>query len=124
MTYLAGSFATRVPRESASKSTRLNGHRGMVLIVVLVVIALLSLAGYTFVELMLAEQEAAVMHGRSVQAQALADSGLQAAQAMLLQTRDAQADAGGVYDNPGRFRGVLVLDDDTSQGRGRFTLLA
>lgn len=96
----------------------------MVLVVVLVVIALLSLAGYTFAELMRAEQEAAVMHGRSVQAHALAESGLQAAQALLLQDRDAQADAGGVYDNPGRFRGVLVVDDDTPHGRGRFTLLA
>jgi hypothetical protein len=41
---------------------------GTVLIVVLVVIVMLSLAGYTFTELMYAEHAAAVAHGRSLQA--------------------------------------------------------
>jgi len=96
----------------------------MVLLIVLVVVALLSLAGLTFSELMLAEREAAWLSGRQAQTRALCDSGVDAARLFLAADQDAQAEAGGWYDNPDRFRGVLVLDDASPRGRGRFTLVA
>ena len=116
-----GANAPRSPRLCRGKQTR---RRGMVLILVLVVIALLSLAGYTFSELMLAEYEAATLHGRSVQAHALADSGVEMARLFVAQEKILQEEAGGHYDNPDRFQGVLVIDDETPQGRGRFTIVA
>lgn len=98
--------------------------RGVVLIFVLVVIALLSLAALTFSELMLAEREAAESAARSVQAAALTGSGVDAARWFLAQDEPAQNDDGGWYDNPRRFRAVLVADDDDPRRRGRFTLVA
>jgi type II secretory pathway component PulK len=96
----------------------------MVLVLVLIVVALMSLAGYTFTEMMLAEEEAAQITGRQAQAQCLADSGLETVRMFLAQTPDVQLDAGGHYDNPDRFRGVVVVDDALPYNRGRFTLLA
>jgi DNA uptake protein ComE-like DNA-binding protein len=95
-----------------------------VLVVVLVVIALLSLAAYTFSELMLSERLAADAFSRQLQARALADSGLAVVKEFLSQTAEEQESAGGVFDNPGRFRGNLVTDDGTPRGRGAFTITA
>jgi DNA uptake protein ComE-like DNA-binding protein len=97
---------------------------GMVLVLVLVVIALLSLAGYTFCEMMLTEHEATLLNGRAVQAQALADSGVEMTRMFLAQPIDLRQQAGGLYDNPDQFQGLLVVDDETPQGRGRFTIVA
>ena len=96
----------------------------MVLVLVLIVVALLALAGYTFSEMMLAEYEATEVHGRSVQAHLLADSGVQMARLFLAQDQETQIDSGGHYDNPTRFRSQLVLDDDSPVGRGRFTIIS
>ena len=43
---------------------RTPSRRALVLIVVMVVIAMLSLAGFTYGELMFGEHEAAVLHGK------------------------------------------------------------
>lgn len=107
-----------------SRRSQRPDREGMILILVLIVIALMSLAGYTFTEMMLAEEEAAILHGRQIQAQALADSGAEAARLFLAQTPTAQQDAGGSYDNPNLFRGVLVADDAIPANRGRFSILA
>lgn len=103
---------------------RKQSRDGMILIVVLVVVALMSLAGYTFTEMMIAEEEAAVVSGRQIQAQALADSGVEMAKLFLAQPPEMQFDAGGHFDNPSLFQGVLVVDDVTPENRGRFTVLA
>ena len=103
---------------------RNRSRRGMILLVVLVVIALCAMAAITFSELMMAEREAANISVRKVQARMLADSGLEAARMFLLQTPDVQKQGGGVYDNPGRFRGVLVTQGATPRTCGRFTIVA
>lgn len=95
----------------------------MLLLVVLVVIALLSLAGYTFCQLMQSEREAVDLTCRQAQTRALAESGLEAARLFITQTKDAQNQAGGSYDNPQRFRATLVIDDALARERGRFTLV-
>lgn len=97
---------------------------GMVLVIVLIVIVLLALAGYTFSNVMLTERKAAVLSCRRAQAAALADSGVEAARAVLLRDKAALRDAGGWYDNPTLFRGVLVADDSSSVERGRFAVVA
>lgn len=99
-------------------------RRAMALILVLVVVVMLSLAGYTFTDLMLAEREAAMIHGRGAQARALADSGCELVRAMLAQPEETVREAGGLYDNPNQFQGVLVVDGELARDRGRFAVLA
>lgn len=115
--YSVGRFQ---PLPKAARGTR----RGIVLLLVLVVIAMLSLGAYTYCQLMQAEREAVEVTGRRAQARVLAESGLEFARFFLGQEKQVQLDAGGCYDNPTRFRGALVLDDNEARGRGRFTLVA
>ncbi|MEZ6146776.1 MAG: hypothetical protein R3B91_15435 [Planctomycetaceae bacterium] len=61
---------------------------GTALVVVLVVIVLLSLAAYTFTELMLAETEATERYGRGALTQAFADSGVELAAAAMFRRRN------------------------------------
>ena len=99
-------------------------RHGMVLIVVLVAIMMLSLAGYTFAQLMFAEREAAYAHGQARQAQALAHSGVGWIEQQLVQAPAALAQQGGWYDNPGLFRAVQVTNGDIDPVTGRFTVLS
>ena len=95
----------------------------MVLIVVLVAIMLLSLAGYTFAQLMMAEREAAWAHGRILQSRALADSGVAWIEQQLTQAA-AVNQSSTWYDNPALFRGIVVAEDTIDRDRGRFSVLA
>jgi type II secretory pathway component PulK len=112
-----------VPRRSLGTSARRLARRGSVLLLVLVVIAILSLAGYTFSELMLTERKAAELNGQKIQAQAAAESGAQFAKIFLMKTAEDQAQLGGWYNNPTVFRG-LVADDENPRRRARFTIAA
>ncbi len=96
----------------------------MVLVLVLVVIAMLSLAALTYSELMLTEREAAHLSHRQAQARVLAESGVDAARVFLGWDSQTQYDLGGWYHNPERFQGVLVIDDTLARGRGRYTFVA
>ena len=108
-----------VPAFSNSRS-----RPGVVLVIVLVAVALLSLSALSFANLMLAERNAAQLHGRRAQCRALADSGLEVAKHLLTLTADELQEAGGQYDNSQRLRGVLVVDDDNPRNRGRFSMIA
>lgn len=103
---------------------RVSSRAGMVLVVVLVAIMLLSLAGYTFAQLMFAEREAAWAHGRNLQARALAQSGVALIEQQLAQTSASLQQQGGWYNNPGLYRGVLAADGVLSLEPGRFTVLS
>lgn len=96
----------------------------MVLLLVLVVLAMLSLTAYTFAEWMLAEYESTDAHGRSVQAQALAFSGVELLKVRLGEDPQTLLNLGGMYDNAPQFQGRLVLDDPQAEFRGRFAVIA
>lgn len=98
--------------------------RGLVLVIVLIVVVMLSLGAYTFTDLMLAHQEAAQLAGRQVQTRALVDSGNETVKLFLVQSREARAQAGGVFNNPDRFRGITVIADDDPNLRGSFTVIS
>jgi len=96
----------------------------MVLVLVLVVIALLTLACFTFSKLMLTERKAALVSSRQAQARALADSGLEMARVFLAMDSATQDELGGWYDNETEFCGVPVVDDGQGEDVGRFTIVA
>lgn len=107
------------------RSRRLRGRRpGMILIIVLVVVALLSLSAYTYTDLMITHRTAAELSGQQLQAKALVDSGIDATRVFLMQARTDRLAAGGVYDNPERFQGITVVEDDEPEFRGSFAVLS
>ncbi len=98
-------------------------RRGAILIVVMVVVAVLSLAAYTFSQLMLAEYEASQLYGRKIQARALAESGVAMVTEFLREPFDTQLQYGGHYDNE-LYMGQLVYDGGVPSERGRFTIIS
>ncbi|MHB8970600.1 MAG: type II secretion system protein GspK [Pirellulaceae bacterium] len=98
-------------------------QRGIVLVVVLVVVALLALAAYTFAGLMVTHYGAAKLSGRQLQARALVESGMESVRLYLMQDDAARSDAGGHFNNPSYFQGIPVLVHDDAAQRADFTVL-
>ncbi|MBN2476171.1 MAG: general secretion pathway protein GspK [Pirellulales bacterium] len=96
----------------------------MVLVLVLVVIAMLTLACFTFSKLMLVERRASRLSARRAQARCLAESGLEMARMFVINDEEVQDENGGWYDNEAWFRGVAVVDDEVGLDPGRFTIVA
>jgi type II secretory pathway component PulK len=96
----------------------------MVLPLVLVVIAMLSLAAYTFAELMLTEYKAAVVNQQQAQTRTLADTGVEFLQDFLKESDDYQLQLGGRYDNPTGFQAILASEGELARERGRFSILS
>jgi DNA uptake protein ComE-like DNA-binding protein len=94
-----------------------------VLPLVLVVVAMLSLAAYTFSELMLTEYRAAIVNERQAQTRSFADTGVEFVQDFVKELDEYQIQAGGRYNNPGYFQGVLVADSEIARERGRFSIV-
>jgi len=115
-------FGSVAPHTTATR-------RGSVLFVVLVVIALLTLAAYQFSEIMLTESSAANSYGRKVRVRAAADSGIEVAAMALGQrqiiTTQNVADA-NLYHNPELFGGVMVYGTPQTppRGRGRYSIIS
>jgi len=97
---------------------------GMVLVLVLVVIAVVALAGLTFSELMLVERKAADLSCRQAQARCSADSGLQMVRLFMAQPIETIDQSGGWYDNGAQFQRTLVADSDAAVERGCFAVVA
>jgi hypothetical protein len=96
----------------------------MVLPLVLIVIALLSLAAYTFAELMLIEYRAAMVNQQQAQTRTLADTGVEFLQDFLKEIDDYQLQLGGRYNNPAYFQGILAADGELPRDRGHFSILS
>ncbi len=96
-------------------------RRGYVLLVVTIVVILLSLAAWSYMNKMVLEQEATMMYGRDVEARMAAESAIEytAIQIGLLQTQQSQ----DVFHNPGLFRGQVLSEVDNARGQCRFTIL-
>jgi hypothetical protein len=121
-----GTWASQIgiQRTSGTVGPTVPARRGLVLILVLIVIAMLSLGAYAFTNLMLAHHEAAIITGRQAQSRSLVDSGITAVQLFLAQSADDRAAAGGIYDNAQQFRSKVVLEDDNYKDRGCFSVIA
>ena len=113
----------RPDQRSADRTQR----RGVVLLAVLVVVVLLTLAAYQYSELMLAEYQAADSYTRSLQARALADSGVHYAAAAAEQPRQPhQHPQRQPLRQPGRRSTNMPVGDDatTPNLQGRFSIIA
>lgn len=99
-------------------------RRGLVLILVLVAVVLMAFAAYTFTGLMLNERQAVELSAHQVQARVQVESGVDRVRRFLYMTADEQREAGGYFDNPTHFRGLVVQDDLDPILRGRVTMLA
>ena len=106
---------------------------GTVLVLILVVSVLLTLAVFTFSQLMLSERKGAVYGSRQKQARLLAESGVEWLRLFLSRDQLAIEQRGDLYDNPD-FCGHWITDGNpygaetrsTPDPRdvGRFTILA
>ncbi len=97
---------------------------GSALVLTLIVVAMLTLGAAAFFERMFAEHQAERAHGRQLQANNLAESGVEYAKALLMQDPSTTQQAGGLFSNPNLFQAVLVNDDPLAHFRGRFTILS
>ncbi|MGD9644386.1 MAG: general secretion pathway protein GspK [Pirellulales bacterium] len=98
-------------------------RRGMVLVLVLIVIAMISLGAYSFSEMMFAEYRGARLHERRLQARLAAESAAEYAAARLAQPVDPQSDLPAATDvDP--WRGVLLHETDDPTARARFSVVA
>ena len=97
---------------------------GFILILVLVVIALLTLASFTYMRMMLTGRKASHLSGRQAQARLLADSGIEAARLFLAKDQETRGQLGGSYNNPAVFQMQSVVDDGQGGDPGRFTFVS
>ncbi len=96
----------------------------MVLILVVVVVAMLSLAGLSYVATVHIERKAVRLHGDELQLESVVGSGIEFLSAFFEQPRRRQAEAGGSWSNPDLFRGVAVFEDKASRSRARFSVVS
>lgn len=95
-------------------------NRGIVLLLVLVVVAMLALGGYSFVRLMMAESKAARFHGIRVKARSAANSGVDYLVALIEDRRRRGIWSESLYDNPLRFRNIPVSASSAARNRTAF----
>ncbi|MCO6458499.1 MAG: general secretion pathway protein GspK [Pirellulaceae bacterium] len=96
----------------------------IVLVIVLVAVVVLSLAAYTFSDLMLAHHEAVQLSGRQIQALALVDSGVDVIRNYLLNEEALRIELGGHLDNPALFQAVPIKEDIEPSEQGNVSILS
>jgi hypothetical protein len=99
-----------------------NTRRGSALIAVLVIVVMLSLAAYTYSELMQVEFDAAIRSSRMAEARLLADSGAEWAATMV----DLRGSDSGenLYHNREMFHRVEVMPQTEERAAGYFSVVA
>lgn len=108
----------------ATKNRHRNYHRGSILLMVLVAIILMTLTTATYLLLMSNELRAARYSGNHLQAEMLAQSGIEYLRVMLSQSAIEIEQQGGLLDNPDMLQDLLVIDDESDIYRGRFTVVS
>jgi len=93
----------------------------MVLLLVLVVLTMLTLIGFSFELVMRTEYRAAVVQGRQLRAEALAESGFARALALLM---DPEIEPDQRWDNAEQLHAVIVEDGELTGWVGRFSIVA
>ena len=98
-------------------------RRGVVLLAVLVVLAVLILVAYRVSQSMTSEARATDSYVRQMQAQALAESGIHYVMAILTNP-STTVTSGNLICNPTLFQDIVILDSDTPGNKGMVSILA
>jgi len=104
-----------------SQRRRRPSREGMVLVLVLIVVAMLSLAGFTFTELMFTERKAARLHGREMQAEAAMQSGIELLRVRLDPSPSSSVEAAATSDET-TWHDVEVFRNEARGIQGFFTV--
>lgn len=104
-------------RIAGSRLSNSPPRSGLVLYIVLILLALLSLAAYQFSESMLVEVESSRHFGRLAQLRACADSGAEYAAAQIDTLEPLQ-----LHVDENRFRDRMLINSATASHRCRFTI--
>lgn len=99
-------------------------RRGFFLVLVLVVIAMATMATYSFTDLMVAYDESAHLSRDRGQAELFVESGVEALRLVLSQPPAVRNETGGVISNPSLFQAINVMPGAEAQFRGNFSVLA
>jgi hypothetical protein len=96
----------------------------VVLLIVLVVVAMLTIANLAYFDWAFSEHRAAGAATRRTQVEAAAESGVEFLRAYLANDAATIEADGGWYDNPTRFRGMLLSASDAATLRLRVSVIA
>lgn len=110
--------------EGCSKRTRRADRGGFFLVLVLIVIAVATMAVYSFTDLMLAYDESAYLAGDLVQARVNVESGAEQVRLILSQPPETRLDFGGTYNNPQMFQAITVAGGLDGNPAANFSILA
>lgn len=99
-------------------------RRGIILVIVLVVVVVLSLAAYSFSDLMVSHHRVASVNGKQLQARMLVQSGVEAIKQYLATDEATRLEAGGHFNNPTYFQTAVVIPEQDPLYRGCFTVVA
>ncbi|MBD3673982.1 MAG: general secretion pathway protein GspK [Planctomycetaceae bacterium] len=99
-----------------------DNRRGSALLAVLVIVAMLSLAAYTYSEVMLAEYEASIRTGLLTESRTLADSGVD--WTLSLVALKASEEPPDLFNNPDQFHQIVVQEGTEGRPVGYFSVVA
>lgn len=99
-------------------------RRGFILLLVLVVVAIASLAALTFSRSMLISHEAARISTGQLQTRMCAESGAQAVRLMLAYPPIERLGMGGTWDNAAMFQAINVIPDSDPARRAHYTIIS
>ena len=116
------SFGNRIPPEA--RGPKPDARHGMVLLVVVIVMALLTLAGYAFVALMNSELDSTRQRGREMQMHYITQSGVSLLESVASLSQIDRNWAGGTYDNSSLFCATQISNDFSDIASARFTVVA
>lgn len=106
---------------SISDAVRFQSRRAFILVIVTIVVAMLSLAAYTFTGTMQVEYEATMMHGRDVEARMMAESAIEF---VAVKIAEHQADRTiDMYHDPSIFQGRTMSEAPNARGQVRFSVV-
>ncbi len=99
-------------------------RRGFVLVIVMLVIAMISLAGLSYVWTLSTENKATHLHGDQLQLEQTLTSGQEYVRAVCAGTWEQRRELGDVLDNETLFRQIVVDCDAEGSRQARFSVLS
>jgi hypothetical protein len=96
----------------------------MILFIVVIVVVMLSLSGFSFVSLLSTENRAVHIRGSELQLEQVLGSGIALVKGFVAMPLDQRRELGGGFDNVELFHAVLVVDDPIRSQRARFSVMS